>query len=100
MWTECKDRPPRLTRSHILTGSRASDKTISRLLKATAAAAEPNPALHSGALATLGFLTKAAAPRANLFKKEDQSRHKSLDTVADYVRHAALFDDHAGDGFL
>jgi hypothetical protein len=31
---------------------------------------------------------------------KDHSRHKSLDTVADYVRDAAMFDDHAGDKFL
>lgn len=46
------------------------------------------------------FLTEAAAHRANLIKMKDHSRHKSLDTVADYVRDAAMLDDHAGDRFL
>jgi hypothetical protein len=28
------------------------------------------------------------------------SRHKSMQVLADYVRDAELFRDHAGDGFL
>ena len=38
--------------------------------------------------------------KEDLFKMKDHSRHKSLDTVAGYVRDAALFDDHAGEEFL
>lgn len=90
----------RLTRSDTLTGDPISDKTVARLVKAAAAAAGLDPALYSGHSLRAGFLTEAASKQANLFKMKDHSRHKSLDTVADYVRDAAMFDDHAGDQFL
>jgi hypothetical protein len=47
-----------------------------------------------------GFLTSAARNRASIFKMADQSRHKSLDALREYVRDAEQFDDHAGDGLL
>lgn len=90
----------RLTRSNALTGDPITDKTVARLVKAAAAAAGLDPALYSGHSLRAGFLTQAAADRASLFKMKDHSRHKSLDTVAGYVRDAAMFDDHAGDKFL
>lgn len=71
-----------------------------RLVKATAAAAGLDSSTYSGHSLRAGFLTEAAAKRANLFKMKDHSRHKSLDTVADYVRDASIFDDHAGEQFL
>jgi len=90
----------RLTRSDELTSDPITDKTVARLVKATALAAGLDPALYSGHSLRAGFLTQAAADRANMFKMKDHSRHKSLDTVADYVRDAAMFDDHAGEKFL
>jgi hypothetical protein len=30
----------------------------------------------------------------------DQSRHRSLDVLREYVRNEERFDDHAGDGLL
>jgi integrase len=90
----------RLTRSDVPTTAAITDKTIARLVKTAAAAADLDPTLYSAHSLRAGFLTEAAARRANLFKMKDHSRHKSLDTVADYVRDAAMFDDHAGDGFL
>jgi len=30
----------------------------------------------------------------------DQSRHKSLDVLREYVRNEERFDDHAADGLL
>lgn len=90
----------RLTRRDELTLDPITDKTVARLVKACASAAGLDPALFSGHSLRAGFLTEAAAKRANLFKMKDHSRHKSLDTVAGYVRDAALFDDHAGEEFL
>lgn len=90
----------RLTRGDALTADPITDKTVARLVKACAAAAGLDPALFSGHSLRAGFLTEAAAKRANLFKMKDHSRHKSLDTVAGYVRDAAMFDDHAGEEFL
>ncbi|AMK26127.1 site-specific integrase [Sphingobium sp. TKS] len=99
-------RPPigpvfrRLTRSDALTISAITDKTVARLVKATAAAAGLDETIYSAHSLRAGFLTQAAADRANLFKMKDHSRHKSLETVAEYVRDAAMFDDHAGQDFL
>ena len=90
----------RLTRSDAVTSAPITDKTVARLVKAAAQAAGLDPSLYSGHSLRAGFLTQAAADRANLFKMKDHSRHKSLDTMADYVRDAAMFDDHAGDAFL
>lgn len=90
----------RLTRSDALTESPITDKTVARLVKSCASAAGLDPTLFSGHSLRAGFLTEAASMRANLFKMKDHSRHKSLDTVAGYVRDAAIFDDHAGEKFL
>lgn len=90
----------RLTRGDALTADPITDKTVARLVKACALAAGLDPAIFSGHSLRAGFLTEAAAKRANLFKMKDHSRHKSLDTVAGYVRDAAVFDDHAGENFL
>jgi len=90
----------RLTRGDALTVDPITDKTVARLVKACASAAGLDPGLFSGHSLRAGFLTEAAAKRANLFKMKDHSRHKSLDTVAGYVRDAAIFDDHAGEEFL
>jgi len=90
----------RLTRGDALTVDPITDKTVVRLVKACALAAGLDPALFSGHSLRAGFLTEAAAKRASLFKMKDHSRHKSLDTVAGYVRDAAMFDDHAGEEFL
>ncbi|MCZ4343445.1 site-specific integrase [Sphingomonadaceae bacterium G21617-S1] len=90
----------RLTRGDALTVDPITDKTVARLVKACALAAGLDPALFSGHSLRAGFLTEAAAKRASLFKMKDHSRHKSLDTVAGYVRDAAMFDDHAGEEFL
>lgn len=90
----------RLTRSDALTADPITDKTVARLVKTCATAAHLDPSIYSGHSLRAGFLTEAAAKRASLFKMRDHSRHKSMDTVADYVRDASMFDDHAGEEFL
>jgi hypothetical protein len=47
-----------------------------------------------------GFLTSAAKRGASIFKMMDQSRHKSVETLREYIRDAELFKDHAGTGLL
>ncbi len=90
----------RLSRSDVLTDDPMTDKSVARLVKATASAAGLDPALYSAHSLRSGFLTEAASNRANPFKMKDHARHKSLNTVAGYVRDASIFDDHAGDDFL
>lgn len=43
-----------------------------------------------------GFITSAAENGANLFKIMDVSRHRSVETVRQYVRFADSFNNHAG----
>lgn len=47
-----------------------------------------------------GFLTSAARRNASIFKMADQSRHKSLDVLREYVRAEDLFEDNAGADLL
>ena len=47
-----------------------------------------------------GFLTSAARQHASIFKMADQSRHKSLDVLREYVRNEERFEDHAAEGLL
>ncbi|MEP9403882.1 site-specific integrase [Sphingomonas sp. VNH70] len=90
----------RLTRSDLVTSAPITDKTVARLVKSTVTAAGLDASIFSGHSLRAGFLTEAAAKQASLFKMKGHSRHRSLDTVADYVRDAAMFDDHAGEKFL
>lgn len=83
-----------------LTPKRMSDKGVALVVKACAAAAGYDPALFAGHSLRAGFLTEAAAQGANLFKMKEHSRHKSLETVSEYVRDQERFRDHAGEGFL
>jgi hypothetical protein len=47
------------------------------------------------------FSAPASAARdASIFKMMDVSRHRSVDTLRGYIRHAELFRDHAGAGLL
>jgi hypothetical protein len=69
-------------------------------VKSYAARAGLDEKLFSGHSLRLGFLTSAARSGKSIFKMMDQSRHKSVDTLRDYVRDAELFKDHAGAGLL
>ena len=42
----------------------------------------------------------AARNRASIFKMADQSRHRSLDVLREYVRDEDRCADHAGEGLL
>lgn len=69
-------------------------------MQARAAAAGYQVADFAGHSLRADFLTAAARAGASVFKMREVSRHKSLQVLADYVRNAELFRDHAGDGFL
>ena len=55
---------------------------------------------YSGHSLRRGFLTSAARNRASIFKMADQSRHKSLDVLRQYVQEEEMFENNAGDGLL
>jgi hypothetical protein len=47
-----------------------------------------------------GFPTAAACTGASVLKMREVSQRKSMQVLADYVRDAELFRDHAGEGFV
>jgi hypothetical protein len=47
-----------------------------------------------------GFLTSATESGASIWKMMDVSRHRSVDTLRNYVRSTDLFKEHAGSKFL
>lgn len=77
-----------------------SDRAVARLVQTRVLAAGYDPASFAGHSLRSGFLTAAARSGASIFKMREVSRHKSMQVLADYVRDAELFRDHAGDGFL
>jgi integrase len=83
-----------------LTTSPMSDRAVARLVQARAAAAGYDEGAFAGHSLRAGFLTAAARSGASVFKMREVSRHKSMQVLADYVRDAELFRDHAGEGFL
>jgi site-specific recombinase XerD len=81
-------------------GARLSAQSVADIVKSAAARCGLDPAAFAGHSLRSGFLTSAAARGASVFKLMDQSRHRSMDTLAGYVRDANLFVDHAGAGLL
>ena len=90
----------RIRRGNHLTDQRLTAQTICRLVKDHAAKLGLDPKQYGAHSMRAGFLTSAAAKGANLFKMMDVSRHKSVDTLRDYVRSADAFRDHAGANLL
>ena len=80
--------------------SAMSDRAVARLVQARVLAAGYDPASFAGHSLRSGFLTAAARSGASIFKMREVSRHKSMQVLADYVRDAEVFRDHAGEGFL
>lgn len=90
----------RLSRRDALTPAAMSDRAIARLVQHHAAAAGYDPTQFAGHSLRAGFLTEGASQGATIFKLQEVSRHKSVQVLADYVRNADLFKDHAGQRFL
>jgi integrase len=86
--------------SGVVTACPMSDRAVARLVQARAAAAGYAGENFAGHSLRAGFLTAAARSGASVFKMREVSRHKSMQVLADYVRDAELFRDHAGEGFL
>lgn len=76
-----------------------SDRAVARLVQGRAVAAGYLGSDFAGHSLRAGFLTAAARSGASVFKMREVSRHKSMQVLADYVRDAELFRDHAGEGF-
>jgi hypothetical protein len=90
----------RLHRADRVGGSRLSAQSVALVIKQLAARVGLDPARYAAHSLRSGFLTSAAAQRASIFKMADQSRHKSLDVLREYVRNEERFEDHAAEGLL
>lgn len=90
----------KLTPQGRLTDKPMSAQGVALVVKAAAAAAGHPAEEFSGHSLRAGFLTEAGRQNANLFKMREQSRHASIEMVAEYVRDHERFREHAGEGFL
>lgn len=80
--------------------ARLSDRAVAEIVKNYARRLDLDPTLFSGHSLRAGFLTSAAQRGASIFKMMDVSRHRSVDTLSEYVRDSEFFRDHAGAGLL
>lgn len=90
----------RMQRGDSVGSARLSDQSVALVIKELASRAAFDPSRYAGHSLRSGFLTSAARNRASIFKMADQSRHKSLDVLREYVRNEERFDDHAAEGLL
>jgi len=90
----------RMFRGDKVGNSRLSAQSVALVVKEYASRAGLDWEQYSGHSLRSGFLTSAARNRASIFKMADQSRHKSLDVLREYVRAEDLFESNAGIGLL
>ena len=89
-----------IRRGDHITAERLGDRSVALVIKRLATKVGLDARRYAGHSLRSGFLTSAAQNRASIFKMADQSRHKSLDVLREYVRNEERFEDHAGDGLL
>lgn len=90
----------RMYRGDTVGDSRLSAQSVAIIIKNYAHKVGLDSSRYSGHSLRRGFLTSAARNRASIFKMADQSRHKSLDVLRQYVQEEEMFEDNAGDGLL
>ena len=90
----------RMRRGDNIGVARLSAQSVAIVIKFYAKKVGLDSDRYSGHSLRRGFLTSAARNRANIFKMADQSRHKSLDTLRQYVQQEEMFENNAGDGLL
>ena len=77
-----------------------TDRSVANIVKLYADKAGLTADDFSGHSLRSGFLTSAASAGASPFKMMEISRHKSIETLAGYIRSENLFAEHAGEKFL
>lgn len=90
----------RMYRSDKVGTGRLSAQSVALVIKDYAHKAGLDSSRYSGHSLRSGFLTSAAKNRASIFKMADQSRHRSLDVLRQYVKDEDLFRDNAGSQLL
>jgi integrase len=85
-------------------GEKATDRlrapSVALVVKALAEKAGLEAEKYSGHSLRRGLLTSAARRQASIWKMAAQSRHRSLDTLRQYVAEAERFENHAAHGLL
>ena len=79
---------------------RMSGEAVALVVKDHAARAGFDPRDFGAHSLRAGFITSAAERGAPVSRIRDVSRHKSVDVLMGYVRHAERFKGHAGEGLL
>lgn len=90
----------RMHRGDAVSEQPLSGHSIAAIVKRCAEACGLCPAEFGGHSLRAGFLTSAAQSKASLYKLMEVSRHTDPKSVMRYVRRAAEFEDHAGEGLL
>ncbi|MEO1594427.1 MAG: site-specific integrase [Pseudomonadota bacterium] len=90
----------RMYRGDDVGDSRLSAQSVALVVKEYASRAGLDWERYAGHSLRSGFLTSAARNRASVFKMADQSRHRSLDTLRQYIAQEELFEEHASMGLL
>lgn len=90
----------RMYRSDKVGETRLSAPSVAMMIKDSAHKAGLDSIRYSGHSLRSGLLTSAAKNRTSIFKMADQSRHKSLDVLREYVMGEDLFLDNADEGLL
>ena len=80
--------------------ARLSAQSVALVVKEYASRAGLDWERYAGHSLRSGFLTSAARNRASICKMADQSRHKSLDVLREYVKAEDLFHGNASDDLL
>lgn len=96
----CDERPLfcAVTKTGRVTGQRLSDKAVVRLIKQAARDAGFDPERFSGHSLRRGLLTAGAENRAQLVELMRQSRHRSAQSVLDYLAPAELWRNNVTEG--
>ena len=90
----------RMYRSDKVGSTRLSSQSVAMVIKDYAHKAGLDSSRYSGHSLRSGFLTSAARNQASIFKMADQSRHRSLDVLRQYVNDEDRFKNNAGDDLL
>jgi site-specific recombinase XerD len=77
-----------------------TSRSVANIVKKYANLAGLTVSDFSGHSLRSGFLTSAARSGASPFKMMEVSRHKSIETLSQYIRSENIFSDHAGKKFL
>ena len=90
----------RLYKNDRVSENALDDNYISQIIKKRAENAKLEPSIFSGHSLRSGFITTAAIKDVPLAAIAKQSRHKSIETVNDYVQAVNKFKHYSGNSFV